>query len=173
MKATNGNKTCINVAHWNGGSSHLGKSSKGKEKLQHVKYLLNKHNVDVLGLSEANLHRSVNEYEYKIEKFKAFKQNTNFARVVTYVREDLDCKIEEKLMDPDIACIWLLIGRGRSRWLVGQIYREHMILGDKKSSMSEKQIERWRKFLEKVKQTENYENVTIIGDLNINLDPEC
>ena len=60
MKATNGNKTCINVAHWNGGSSHLGKSSKGKEKLQHVKYLLNKHNVDVLGLSEANLHRSVN-----------------------------------------------------------------------------------------------------------------
>ena len=47
MKAMNGNKTCINVAHWNGGSSHLGKSSKGKEKLHHVKFLLNKYNVDV------------------------------------------------------------------------------------------------------------------------------
>ena len=40
MKAMNGNKTCINVAHWNGGSSHLGKSSKGKEKLHHVKFLI-------------------------------------------------------------------------------------------------------------------------------------
>ena len=63
MKATNGNKTCINVAHWNGGSSHLGKSSKGKEMLQHVKYLIDKHNVDVFGLSEANLHKSVNELD--------------------------------------------------------------------------------------------------------------
>ena len=40
MKATNGNiKQCMNVAHWNGGSSHLGKSTKGKEKLEHVKFL--------------------------------------------------------------------------------------------------------------------------------------
>ena len=30
MKAINGNKTCIDIAHWNGGSSHLGKSSKGR-----------------------------------------------------------------------------------------------------------------------------------------------
>ena len=172
MKAINGNKTCINVAHWNGGSSHLGKSSKGKRKLQHVKFLLNKHNVDVFGLSEANLHRSVNDLDVKIEKYKAFYQDSNIARVVTYVREDLDCKIEDKLMDPDIACIWLLIGRGRARWLVGQVYREHMKLGDRESATSEKQIERWRKFLEKVRLTENYDNVTIIGDLNINLDPE-
>ena len=28
MKAINGNKTCIDVAHWNGGISHLGKSSR-------------------------------------------------------------------------------------------------------------------------------------------------
>ena len=36
MKAMNGNRTCIDVAHWNGGSSHLGKSSKGQEKLEHM-----------------------------------------------------------------------------------------------------------------------------------------
>ena len=50
MKAINGNKTCIDVAHWNGGSSHLGKSSKGREKLLHARFLLSKYNVDVLGL---------------------------------------------------------------------------------------------------------------------------
>ena len=47
-----------------------------------------------------------------------------------------------------------------------------MILGDKESSTSERQIDRWRRYLEKVKQTDNYENVMIIGDLNVNLDPE-
>ena len=75
MKALNGNKTCIEVAHWNGGSSHLGKSSKGKEKLHHVKFLLSKYNLDVLGLSEANLHKSVNYLEYKIDKYKVFHQD--------------------------------------------------------------------------------------------------
>ena len=59
MKAINGNKTCIDVAHWNGGSSHLGKSSKGREKLLHARFLLSKYNVDVLGISEANLQKSV------------------------------------------------------------------------------------------------------------------
>ena len=48
MKAINGNKTCIDVAHWNGGSSHLGKSSKGREKLLHARFLLSKYNVDLL-----------------------------------------------------------------------------------------------------------------------------
>ena len=66
MKAMNGNRTCIDVAHWNGGSSHLGKSSKGKEKLNHVKFLLSKYSLDVLCLSEANLHKSVNNLEYKM-----------------------------------------------------------------------------------------------------------
>ena len=172
MKALNGNKNSIEVAHWNGGSSHLGKSSKGKEKLHHVKFLLSKYNLDVLGLSEANLHKSVNNLEYKIDKYKVYHQDLNIARIVTYVREDLDCKIEKSLMDPNIACIWLWIGRGKSRWLVGQVYREHMVLGDKESSSCESQIDRWRKFLEKVRQTERFENVVIMGDVNINLDPD-
>ena len=114
MKAMNGNKTCIDVAHWNGGSSHLGKSSKGKEKLNHVRFLLSKYNLDVLGLSEANLHKSVNNLEFKIDKYKVYHQDLKIARIVTYVKEDWDSKIEESLMDPDIACIWLWIGRGKS-----------------------------------------------------------
>ena len=74
MKAVNGNRSNrLNIAHWNGGSSHLGKSSKGKEKLQHVKFLLNKYSIDVFGLSEANLHNSVNDIEIKLENYKTFK----------------------------------------------------------------------------------------------------
>ena len=81
MKALNGNKNSIEVAHWNGGSSHLGKSSKGKEKLHHVKFLLSKYNLDVLGLSEANLHKSVNNLEYNIDKYKVYHQDLNIARI--------------------------------------------------------------------------------------------
>ena len=65
MKAINGNKTCLDIAHWNGGSSHLSKSSKGKEKLLHTKFLLSKYNLDILGLSEANLHKSVMNWSIK------------------------------------------------------------------------------------------------------------
>ena len=83
MKALNGNRSNrLNIAHWNGGSSHLGKSSKGKEKLQHVKFLLNKYSIDVFGLSEANLHNSVDNIEIKLEKYNTFHQDLNFSRVV-------------------------------------------------------------------------------------------
>ena len=150
----------------------MSKSSKGKEKLLHTKFLLNKYNLDILGLSEANLHKSVNELEYKIDNYKIFHQDLKIARIVAYVKDDLDCKVEESLMDTNIACIWLWIGRGRSRLLVGQVYREHMVLGNRESSSAENQTVRWRKFLEKVRQTERFENVVIIGDMNINLDPD-
>ena len=49
--------------------------------------------MDVLGLSEANLHESVNSLEYKIENYKVFHQNLKIARIVTYVRDDVDCKV--------------------------------------------------------------------------------
>ena len=56
MKALNGNiKNSITLAHWNGGSSFLGKSEKGREKLQEIKDILRDNNIDILGISEANL----------------------------------------------------------------------------------------------------------------------
>ena len=75
-------------------------------------------------------------------------------------------------MDDNIACIWLWIGRGRARWLVGQVYREHMFMGDRESATAESQMARWKRFLEKVRETDRFENVVIMGDMNINLDPE-
>ena len=172
MRATNGNsKNCLNVAHWNGGSSHLGKSSKGKEKLEHVKYLVNKHNIDILGILESNLHRSIDKIEVKIDKYRMLCQEINMSRIIVYVRDNLDCKLVEDMMDPGLSCIWLEIGRGRSKWLIGQLYREHRLLGDRESATSEKQKERWNNILDRVRMMERYENDTIMGDLNINIDP--
>ena len=75
-------------------------------------------------------------------------------------------------MDPELACIWIVIGKGKSKWLIGQLYREHMILGDKSSASVERQKERWNRILERVSLTEKYENVIVIGDFNVNIDPD-
>ena len=55
MHYLNGNrKSCINVGHWNGGPSHLGNSTRGLDKLNSIKELIADHNLDILGVSEAN-----------------------------------------------------------------------------------------------------------------------
>ena len=56
MKIVNGNRvSTITLGHWNGGSSQLGKSAKGLEKLEQIKYILGKYKIYVLGITEANL----------------------------------------------------------------------------------------------------------------------
>ena len=40
MRFTNGNTNTLTVAHLNAGSSYLGRSNKGKDKLNQIKYLL-------------------------------------------------------------------------------------------------------------------------------------
>ena len=70
-------------------------------------------------------------------------------------------------MDPELACIWLVIGKGKSKWLIGQVYREHMTLGNRESASVENQKYRWRMILKNVSKTDNYENVTIMDDRNI------
>ena len=140
--------------------------------MEHIKFLLNKYDVDVCGISEDNLHKTVNEHEYKVEKYRSFRMGGDISRVIAYVKEDIDCKIVDELMDPEIACIWLMVERGRARWLIGQYYREHMHLGDRDSASNVRQRERLDKFLAKVEQTERFENVIVTGDFNMNLDPE-
>ena len=69
IKAYNGNRSMIRVAHWNSGSSHLGRSSKGREKLAQIQFLLEKHEVDILGVSEANLGKDICDYEVSINGY--------------------------------------------------------------------------------------------------------
>ena len=54
-------------------------------------------------------------------------------------------------MDPELACIWTVIGKGKSKWLIGQLYREHMILGDKGSASVERQKDYEKKKTNKTK----------------------
>ena len=55
MRSTNGNINTLEIGHLNAGSSYLGSSNKGKDKLNQIKYLLEKYKLDILGISEANI----------------------------------------------------------------------------------------------------------------------
>ena len=104
MKALNGNiKNTLTIAHWNGGSSFLGKSEKGREKVSEVENLLVSNKIDVLGLSEANLDAELDDYNFKIQGYHCFKSPGTVARLVTYVRDELLCK-ELKKFGNDLSC---------------------------------------------------------------------
>ena len=120
MKMVNGNKnSTITLGHWNGGSSHLGKSDKGLHKLEQIKFILKEYNVDILGISEANLHHDLDLCHYRIDGYDCIKSREKIARAITYVRSTLNYKVNFDLMNDYSAENWLEIGTHRNKWYMG------------------------------------------------------
>ena len=155
MRMVNGNrKNTIKIGHWNGGSSFLSKSEKGREKLNEIEnYLLN-HKIDILGISEANLDTNIPEYEYKIQGYSTVKSPRDTSRIVTYISDDIIWK-EKKNFGKELACNWIEIGKGRSKLIVCTYYREFKILGVNGSNTLAAQTERFDEFLETILKTRN------------------
>ena len=106
----------------------MGRSDRGKEKLQEVENLLINNKIDVLGLSEANLDSALEEHNFKIQGYQSIKSLGNISRIITYIREDLVWK-ELKDYGNNLSCNWLEIGRGRNKIVVCNYYREFKVLG--------------------------------------------
>ena len=147
MKSYNGNiKQSINIGHWNGGSSYLGKSDRGIEKLNEIEHYLISNKLDILGISEANLDIQLDESAYLIQGYNVIRSSGDIARVIVYIKEDLQYKILSSLNN-DIAAIWLEVGKYRSKWTVCQYYREHRVLGVQGSESLDSQTRRFETFL--------------------------
>ena len=51
----------------------------------------------------------------------------DMSRIVLYVKESIDCKVVDELMDPEIACIWIMVKLSyhwQTDGQVGQILRQ-------------------------------------------------
>ena len=146
--------------------------------------MLHVYHIDILAVTEANFDKNQNEEECKIKGYDMFwdrgrehvrRQN---ARVVTYVREEIDAKVETKLMEDDlIPEVWLSIGESsKRRFLIGAIYREHkpwkhVRVGDKEGKTPAEQTERWRRWLEaKAGILQGDKEVVLLGDFNLQID---
>ena len=173
MKIVNGNRaSTITVGHWNGGSSQLGKSAKGQEKLEQIMYILGKNNIDVLGITEANLLQDLDPCYYRIEGYDCIKSGGNIARTVSYIKSNLNYKVCPTLMNDASAENWIEIGTHRNKWQVGVFYREFKKFGEPNTGTFEEQVHRLDSFLAKTEVTGAKGNCILIGDFNINLDPD-
>ena len=173
MKMVNGNKELtITIGHWNGGSSCLGRSVRGLHKLEQIKFILGKYKIDILGISEANLLHDLDPCHYRIEGYHCIKSGNKIARSITYVRSTLNYKVNSDLMNNNSAENWLEIGTHRNKWYMGYFYREFKRLGEPDSETYENQVVRLNNFLTKAENSAIKGNSILIGDFNINLDPE-
>ena len=95
----------IKIATWNKGRSCIEKLIKKRDELE---ILLHVYSIDILAVTEANFDLTQTEEECKIKGYdmhweKGRKQiRRKNARVVTYVRQGLDVKVENKFMEEDL-----------------------------------------------------------------------
>lgn len=173
MKITNGNKEhTVTIGHWNGGSSQLGKSAKGIEKLEQIKQILGNNKIDILGISEANLKQDLDPSNYRIDGFDCVKSGGDTARTITFIKSNLNYKVCTNLMNDGSAENWLEIGSHRNKWQVGVYYREFKQPGKPDSGSLEEQSARLESFLVKAEGAASKGNCILIGDFNVNLDQD-
>ena len=171
MRSRNGNRGhSVTIAHWNGGSSQIGKSAKGIEKLEQIKQILGRNKIDILGISEANLIKDLDPCKYRIDGFDCVKSGGDTARTMTFIKSNLNYKVITNLMDDDCAENWLEIGSHKNKWTIAVYYREFKQLGKPNSGSLEEQSARLNSFLTKAESAASNGNCILIGDFNVNLD---
>ena len=92
------------------------------------------------------------------------------SRVVVYLDKTVKGKIREDLMSPEMSSIWLELGSGEHKLLIGCVYREHQYMKqqDSVSLSPEQQLRRWNIFIEQWRRALfSGAEVHTIGDFNI------
>ena len=98
-----------------------------RKKLELESVLL-KYSPDIVVISEANLKAELTDLEKDVDgyslHFPKTMQVQNIARLVLLVREGIQVKILEDLMDTSVCSVWIKIGaRGRKPLILAGIYR--------------------------------------------------
>ena len=92
------------------------------------------------------------------------------SRVVVYLNKAVKGKVREDLVNPDLSSIWVELGSGEHKLLIGCVYREHQYLKQQNNvSLSQEQQSLRRKiFIDQWSQAlSTGAEVHTIGDFNI------
>ena len=168
----NGNKRQgLTMMHWNMGSTNL------QNKMRELERVIQERKPGIIGISEANLKQTVEMDKVRIPGYEIYTSYTAeggvMRRLVTYVREGVNVKLREDLMDTNFSSIWLEInlkqGKKDVKILVCNFYREHKVVGIDKTDQREEQWMRWSIFLEQwTRALECHEEIHVMGDANFN-----
>ena len=74
-------RNSVKLGHWNGGPSYFGRQGREVEKLETIKEILLLHKLDVLGISEANIEKSMEETSLHIDGYELVRSNGKIARL--------------------------------------------------------------------------------------------
>ena len=164
-------KNTLRIATWNKG----GANQQLKKKILDVEACLHKHDLDYLGITEANLRTDADIEEVAIKGYKMIwdqgreNQVKKNARVVVFIKEELSFEVMKQHMEGDMMPeVWIKLGHARTkRTLVGTIYREHTPWGTKDGSQKGQEA-RLKKWLEARREIwAGTEEAYLLGDLNL------
>ena len=163
----------MKLAHWNLGSCHL------ENKISEIEVAVSRVKPAILGISEANLHQSVDLSLVALPGYSLYTAKTlsnpriGCSRVVVYLQEGVTAKLREDLMSDQFSSIWIEVNLpGNSqKVLISNIYRDHQWLrqgGDKSSRSDEEVMARWQVYLGQWRRAlESGAEVHAIGDFNL------
>ena len=171
MKNGNGKmRQNLTVIHWNMGGKLW------ENKLLEIEMVKMEFDPDIQIVSEANMKLSLTEMERQVPGYYMILPKTielqNHARLVMLVREGLEVKTLNELMDNQLAAVWIRVSsRGRKSMTIGAVYREHQLIWQEEendSGSAQCQNERWNRLIDQWKRAARDSDVMVIGDLNLN-----
>ena len=133
----------------------------------------------ILGISEANLHQSVDLSLVQLPGYSLHTARTLTnpriccSRVVVYLGEGVTAKVRDDLMSDEFSSIWLevCIPGNSQKLLVSNAYRDHQWLkqgADKSSKSDEEVMRRWLVYLDQWRRAlESGAEVHCLGDMNL------
>ena len=145
-------------------------------KVAEVKYVIKQHSPHLLGISECELRKPLDENKLKIPGYdilfpRSWRQN-DYARVILYVKKSFCYERLEHLEDSNIQSIWIKGGfKNGKRLYFSHIYREHTsTMGSSLAHQRqylEKMLNQWRLAYDDKQGTNSQNEIHIMGDMNI------
>ena len=168
----NGNvKNSVSIYHWNLGSRSWIK------KVEDIQAAVDDYDPDYMFISESNLWEHEDDFRTQIMGYDIVKPLTcntadnNISRIILLAKKGLHYQIIPQLMDKEITSIWIKIGNGRSKLIVGGVYREHSRMGmttQVNTESDHEQHRRWKKFIHQWMEAADNPSCIVIGDTNLN-----
>ena len=172
VQILNGNRNCkgYKLSQWNCGSAYL------ENKMSEIEAAVARTKPTVFCVSESNLRDTVDQSDVQIPGYRLLTSKTisnpllKISRVVVYLDRAVKGKLREDLMSPDMSSVWIELGSGEHKLLIGCVYREHQYMKQQnnRSLTQEQQLLRWNLFIEQWSTAlATGAEVHTIGDFNI------
>jgi hypothetical protein len=123
----NRNSKGYKLCQWNCGSAYL------ENKMAEIEVAVSRTKPAVFCISESNLRAGVDQAAVQIPGYRLITSKTisnsalEISRVVVYLDNSVKGKIREDLMNPHFSSIWIELGSGEHKLLVGNICDKQII----------------------------------------------